>query len=33
MATVRPIYVSLGILPQVATGLSDAAELSVPPER
>jgi fucose permease len=31
--TVRPIYVSLGILPQVATGLSDAAELSVPPER
>jgi MFS family permease len=32
-ATVRPIYVSLGILPQVATGLSDAAELSVPPER
>jgi len=30
---VRPIYVSLGILPQVAAGLSDAAELSVPPER
>src|SRR5262249_28029167 len=32
-ATVRPIYVSLGILPQVAAGLSNAAELSVPPER
>jgi MFS family permease len=30
---VRPIYVSLGILPQVAAGLSSAAELSVPPER
>ena len=30
---VRPIYVSLGILPQVAAGLSNAAELSVPPER
>jgi len=30
---VRPIYMSLGILPQVAAGLSDAAELSVPPER
>jgi hypothetical protein len=30
---VRPIYISLGILPQVASGLSDAAELSVPPER
>jgi MFS family permease len=30
---VRPIYISLGILPQVAAGLSDAAELSVPPER
>src|SRR5262245_8725332 len=32
-AAVRPIYVSLGILPQVAAGLSNAAELSVPPER
>jgi len=30
---VRPIYVSLGILPQVAAGLSSASELSVPPER
>ncbi|HLG57747.1 MAG TPA: MFS transporter [Vicinamibacterales bacterium] len=30
---VRPIYVRLGILPQVAAGLSDAAEISVPPER
>jgi predicted MFS family arabinose efflux permease len=30
---VRPIYVRMGILPQVAVGLSDAAALSVPPER
>jgi len=30
---VRPIYVRLGILPEVATGLSTAAEVSVPPER
>jgi hypothetical protein len=30
---VRPIYVRLGILPEVATGLSSAAEASVPPER
>ena len=30
---VRPIYVRLGILPQVATALSNTAELSVPPER
>jgi len=30
---VRPIYVRMGILPQVAAGLADAAELSVPPER
>jgi MFS family permease len=30
---VRPIYVRLGILPEVATGLSTAAEASVPPER
>jgi len=29
---VRPIYVSLGILPQMAAGLSSASELSVPPE-
>ncbi len=30
---VRPIYRRLGILPEVASGLSDASELSVPPER
>lgn len=30
---VRPIYVRLGILPEMATGLSTAAEASVPPER
>jgi MFS family permease len=30
---VRPIYVRLGILPEVATGLNTAAEASVPPER
>jgi MFS family permease len=29
---VRPIYVRMGILPQVAAGLGDAAEASVPPE-
>jgi MFS family permease len=29
---VRPIYVKLGILREVATGLGDASELSVPPE-
>ena len=27
---VRPIYIRMGILPQVAAGLADAAELSVP---
>ena len=32
-SAIRPIYVRLGILPQVATGLAEAAELSVPPER
>ena len=32
-SAVRPIYVRMGILPQVAAGLSQAAELSVPPER
>jgi MFS family permease len=32
-AVVRPIYVKLGILPEMAVGLSNAAELSVPPER
>ena len=30
---VRPIYVRMGILPEVASGLSDAAAVSVPPER
>jgi MFS family permease len=30
---VRPIYVRLGILPEVASGVANAAELSVPPER
>jgi MFS family permease len=30
---VRPIYVRMGILPQVAQGVSTASELSVPPER
>jgi MFS family permease len=29
---IRPIYVKLGILREVAAGLSEAAELSVPPE-
>ena len=32
-AAVRPIYVRLGILPEMATGLVQAAELSVPPEQ
>jgi MFS family permease len=32
-AAVRPIYVRLGILPEMATGLAGAAELSVPPEQ
>src|SRR4051812_36398121 len=30
---VRPIYARMGILPQVAAGISHAAELLVPPER
>jgi MFS family permease len=30
---VRPIYVRLGILPEISTGLANAAEVSVPPER
>jgi MFS family permease len=30
---VRPIYVRLGILPEVASGLAQAAELSIPPEQ
>jgi len=29
---VRPIYVRIGILPEVATGLQHSSELSVPPE-
>ena len=32
-AAVRPIYVRLGILPEVTTGLANATELSVPPEQ
>jgi len=31
-AAVRPIYVRLGILPEMASGLSQTAEVSVPPE-
>jgi MFS family permease len=30
---VRPIYVQMGILPEVATGVQAATELEVPPER
>jgi len=30
---VRPIYVRIGILPQIAGGIADATEVSVPPER
>ena len=30
---VRPIYVRMGIIPEVATGLQTAAELTVPPEK
>jgi hypothetical protein len=29
---VRPIYVRIGILPQVAEGIQQTSELSVPPE-
>jgi MFS family permease len=32
-SSVRPIYVRLGILPEMTTGLASAAELSVPPEQ
>jgi MFS family permease len=32
-AAIRPVYRRLGILPEVAAGISSAAELSVPPER
>jgi fucose permease len=31
-AAVRPIYVRMGILPEVATGLGSAAASAVPPE-
>src|SRR5688572_9993856 len=31
--SIRPIYVRLGILPEVARGLDDAAEMMRPPER
>ena len=30
---VRPIYVRLGILPEINAGLAQAAEVSVPPEQ
>jgi MFS family permease len=30
---VRPIYVRLGILPEMASGLAHASEVSVPPEQ
>jgi MFS family permease len=29
---VRPIYVGLGIIPEIATGLQDASALQTPPE-
>jgi MFS family permease len=32
-SAIRPIYVRLGILPEMAAGLANAADLSVPPER
>jgi len=32
-AAVRPIYIRLGILPEIAAGLSQTAEVSVPPEQ
>jgi MFS family permease len=32
-SAVRPIYIRLGILPEMATGLAHAAEPSVPPEQ
>jgi MFS family permease len=31
--SVRPIYVQMGILPEMAAGIQSAAELSLPPER
>jgi len=30
---IRPIYIRMGILPEVVSGIQQAAELSVPPER
>jgi MFS family permease len=32
-AAVRPIYIRLGILPEVASGLAQAAAVSIPPEQ
>jgi MFS family permease len=32
-SAVRPIYIRLGILPEITAGLADAAQLSVPPEQ
>jgi len=32
-AAVRPIYVRLGILPEISAGLASAAAVSVPPEQ
>jgi MFS family permease len=32
-AAVRPIYVRMGILPEVASAIGDSAELTTPPER
>jgi MFS family permease len=32
-ALVRPIYMQMGILPEVAVGVQSASELNVPPER
>ena len=29
---VRPIYVKIGILPEVASGIQNTSEMSVPPE-
>ena len=29
---IRPIYVTMGILPELAAGLQNAAELTIPPE-
>ena len=32
-AAVRPIYVRLGILPAMTTGIAESVELSIPPEQ